>query len=60
MAKYVANEHGEWIEVEGDTFTFYVLDTEDPKVKEAVDSGDLVIVTGRDIQTYGREVAVKV
>jgi hypothetical protein len=36
MTKYVANAHGEWIEVTDDTVTLYVLDTDNPFHRERV------------------------
>jgi hypothetical protein len=66
MAKYVSNEHGEWLELKGDTFTFWVLDSEESKKVLSDDEIDLTEHTSGGcgmehiIMDYGREVTVRV
>ena len=62
MAKYVANAHGEWIQLENDTLTLYVLDTEEPDIKQLIENSDIIRdnIFGNDIIGYGREIEVKI
>ena len=63
MAKYLANEHGEWIALEGDRAKLYVFDTEEPEAKALIEAGDISLEGekfGNVIVEYGEDIHLRI